>query len=65
MTTSSSALLDTAAEILLHPGGLDVEALDAGLGHVLTPGVDYADLYIQRSWHESWVLEHGEVKEAS
>ncbi|MGL6215799.1 metalloprotease TldD [Billgrantia desiderata] len=65
MTTSSSALLDTAAEILLHPGGLDVEALDAGLGHVLTPGVDYADLYFQRSWHESWVLEDGEVKEAS
>ncbi|QOR39413.1 metalloprotease TldD [Billgrantia diversa] len=64
MTTSSTLLLDTAAEILLHPGGLDIEALDAGLGHVLAPGVDYADLYFQRSWHESWVLEDGEVKEA-
>ncbi|WP_111414291.1 metalloprotease TldD [Billgrantia lactosivorans] len=64
MTTPSPSLLDTAAEILLHPGGLDIDALDVGLGHVLTPGVDYADLYFQRSWHESWVLEDGEVKEA-
>ncbi|NIC04531.1 metalloprotease TldD [Billgrantia bachuensis] len=64
MTTSSPLMLDTAVEILLHPGGLDIDALDAGLGHVLTPGIDYADLYFQRSWHESWVLEDGEVKEA-
>ncbi|KAA0014221.1 metalloprotease TldD [Billgrantia pellis] len=64
MTTPSPALLDTAAEILLRPGGLDIDALDVGLGHVLTPGIDYADLYFQRSWHESWVLEDGEVKEA-
>lgn len=64
MTIATTTLLDTAAEILLHPGGLDIDALDAGLGHVLAPGVDYADLYFQRSWHESWVLEDGEVKEA-
>ncbi|EWG99347.1 protease TldD [Halomonas sp. BC04] len=57
-------MLDTAADILLRPGGLGLESLDAGLRHVLTPGVDYADLYFQRSWHESWVLEDGEVKEA-
>ena len=37
----------------------------AGLGHALGPGVDFADLYFQRSWHESWVLEDGEVKDAS
>ena len=65
MTTSSTSLLDSAAEILLHPGGLDIARLDTGLGHALTPGIDYADLYFQRSWHESWVLEDGEVKEAS
>ncbi|EWH01249.1 metalloprotease TldD [Halomonas sp. BC04] len=64
MTTRSQAMLDTAADILLRPGGLGLESLDAGLRHVLTPGVDYADLYFQRSWHESWVLEDGEVKEA-
>lgn len=65
MTTSSSSLLESAADILLHPGGLDIDTLDAGLGHALTPGIDYADLYFQRSWHESWVLEDGEVKDAS
>ncbi|AMD01608.1 metalloprotease TldD [Halomonas sp. M5N1S17] len=64
MTTRPQAMLDTAADILLRPGGLGLESLDAGLRHVLTPGVDYADLYFQRSWHESWVLEDGEVKEA-
>ncbi|RDB44502.1 metalloprotease TldD [Halomonas sp. DQ26W] len=64
MTTRSQAMLDTAVDILLRPGGLGLESLDAGLRHVLTPGVDYADLYFQRSWHESWVLEDGEVKEA-
>ncbi|RCV91131.1 metalloprotease TldD [Billgrantia montanilacus] len=64
MTTRSQAMLDTATDILLRPGGLGLESLDAGLRHVLTPGVDYADLYFQRSWHESWVLEDGEVKEA-
>jgi TldD protein len=64
MTTRSQAMLDTATDILLRPGGLGLESLDAGLRHVLTPGVDYADLYFQRSWHESWILEDGEVKEA-
>lgn len=65
MTISSSSLLESAADVLLHPGGLDIDTLDAGLGHALTPGIDYADLYFQRSWHESWVLEDGEVKDAS
>ena len=64
MTTRPQAMLDTAVDILLRPGGLGLESLDTGLRHVLTPGVDYADLYFQRSWHESWVLEDGEVKEA-
>ena len=65
MTISSSSLLESAADVLLHPGGLDLDTLDTGLGHALTPGIDYADLYFQRSWHESWVLEDGEVKDAS
>lgn len=58
-------VLDHAAVTLLSPGGLSLSSLDGGLGHALGPGVDYADLYFQRSWHESWVLEDGEVKDAS
>ncbi|MCH4561623.1 metalloprotease TldD [Halomonas sp. EGI 63088] len=65
MTSRHHSLLEDAADILLAPGGLDIGALDAGLGHALGPGIDYADLYFQRSWHEGWVLEDGEVKEAS
>ncbi|APX95013.1 metalloprotease TldD [Halomonas sp. 1513] len=57
--------LDGAVATLLAPGGLDLAGLDAGLGHALGAGIDYADLYFQRSWQESWVLEDGEVKEGS
>lgn len=65
MTSSSDSLIDQAAGVLLAPGGLDPDSLDVGLGHALGPGIDYADLYFERSWHEGWMLEDGEVKEAS
>ncbi|WP_227367962.1 metalloprotease TldD [Halomonas sp. M20] len=65
MTQSTKAPLDEATAILLTPGGLDAAALDTGLDHAMGVGIDYADLYFQRSWHESWVLEDGEVKDAS
>ena len=65
MTQLTQSPLDEAIATLLAPGGLDAEALEPGLGHALGPGIDYADLYFQRSWHESWVLEDGEVKDAS
>ncbi|WP_346798910.1 metalloprotease TldD [Halomonas sp. Bachu 37] len=63
--TQQTAMLDTAVTTLLTPGGLDLDALDTGLSHALGKGVDYADLYFQRSWQEGWMLEDGEVKEAS
>ncbi|MFO8045163.1 MAG: metalloprotease TldD [Halomonas sp.] len=65
MTASRPNLLDEAESFLLTPGGLTLDDLDLGLGFALGPGIDYADLYFQRSWHEGWVLEDGEVKEAS
>ncbi|MDN3525538.1 metalloprotease TldD [Halomonas sabkhae] len=65
MTAQTSSMLDQAREVLLAPGGLDLGSLDAGVGHAMGPGIDYADLYFQRSWHEGWSLEDGEVKEAS
>lgn len=63
MQTSSE--LDQAVSLLLAPGGLGLADLDTGLTHAMGPGIDYADLYFQRSFEESWVLEDGEVKEAS
>jgi len=65
MTSSQRSLLEDAADILLAPGGLALDDLDGGLAAALGAGIDYADLYFQRSWHEGWVLEDGEVKEAS
>ncbi|MFD2190228.1 metalloprotease TldD [Pistricoccus aurantiacus] len=58
-------VMGSAIATLLEPGGLDLESIDRSLAAILTPGVDYADLYFQRSWQESWVLEDGEVKDAS
>ena len=63
--TAYKSDVDTAAAILLTPGGLDLEALETGLGYAMGAGIDYADLYFQRTWQEGWVLEDGEVKEAS
>src|SRR3989304_553445 len=57
--------LDTARRTLLAPAGLDESDLDRLLGQILTPRVDYADLYFQYSRHESWSLEEGQVKSGS
>lgn len=51
--------------MLLTPGGLDMDSLDTGLSHAMGAGIDYADLYFQRTWQEGWILEDGEVKDAS
>ena len=63
--TPQTSDIESAVSILLTPGGLDLDTLDTGLGYALGAGIDYADLYFQRTWQEGWVLEDGEVKEAS
>ena len=50
---------------LLAPAGLDDAALDQAFTRLLTPGIDFADLYFQHSRHESWALDDGIVKEGS
>ncbi len=55
-------LIETAKNTLLAPGGLDVGDLDAVFGKMITPNVDYADLYFQYTRQESWMLEEGQVK---
>jgi TldD protein len=63
--TQHTSNLDQAVATLLTPGGLDLNGLETGLSHAMGAGIDYADLYFQRSWQEGWVLEDGQVKEAS
>ncbi|SOC55492.1 microcin-processing peptidase 2. Unknown type peptidase. MEROPS family U62 [Chromohalobacter canadensis] len=64
MNALNDSALNQATSLLLAPGGLDLAALDTGLGHAMGAGIDYADLYFQRTWQESWILEDGDVKEA-
>ncbi|MBS0350506.1 MAG: metalloprotease TldD [Proteobacteria bacterium] len=54
--------LDFATEILLSPANLKPGQLEAILGNVMTRKVDEADIYLQGSRGESWLLEDGIVK---
>ncbi|MCX8049916.1 MAG: metalloprotease TldD [Methylohalobius sp.] len=57
--------LSLARRILLEPYGLEFSHLDQVLGRILTTPVDLADIYLQFSRFESWVLEDGIVKEGA
>lgn len=54
--------LDIVNENLLNPAGLSDHMLDRVLGHLMGKDIDYADVYLQSSHHESWFLEDGLVK---
>lgn len=57
--------LSLAQRTLLEPFGLDPSHLHRVLGRILTVPVDLADIYLQFSRFESWVLEDGIVKEGA
>ncbi len=57
--------IDTANEILLAPGGLDVNDLQNVLDQMMGHSINRADLYFETSRHESWMLEDGIVKEGN
>lgn len=57
--------LNLAQGILLEPSGLDPSHLNRVIGRILTSPVDLADIYLQFSRFESWVLEDGIVKEGT
>ena len=54
--------LKTAKKLLLEPTGLQEKNLQQVLTKTLGPGIDYADIYLQYSQTESWLLEEGLVK---
>ena len=47
------------------PHDLDEGRLQQLLGSLMSHQVEFGDLYFQRSWHESWMLEDGIVKDGS
>ncbi|MEC9408764.1 MAG: metalloprotease TldD [Abyssibacter sp.] len=61
----SDQTIDQARSALLEPTGLRDHDLDELLGAMMRPGVDYADLYFQRSRSESWMIEDGMVRSGS
>lgn len=50
---------------LLHQYDLDSDKLQQSLATLYTGAIDFADIYLQSSVNESWVLEDGIVKEGS
>lgn len=57
--------LGQATQTLLLPGGLSAQALSATLENLMVKQIDYADLYFQSCFYESWSLEDGIVKDGS
>jgi len=52
-----------AKQSLLQPAELDEAVLEKVIGSMMGHAIDYADIYMQSSRHESWVLEDGIVKD--
>lgn len=59
------SLLEQVSASLLAPHDLDPARLEGLLGSLMSHRIDFGDLYFQRSWHESWMLEDGIVKDGS
>ncbi|MEA9390318.1 metalloprotease TldD [Acerihabitans sp. TG2] len=57
--------LTFVSEQLLAANNLSHEDLFSLLGQLTQRRVDYADLYFQSSYHESWVIEDGIIKDGS
>ncbi|MCH2098855.1 MAG: metalloprotease TldD, partial [Pseudomonadales bacterium] len=60
-----SDTLAIAERELLAPAELDASALERVVGDMLSPQIDYADIYLQHSRSESWMLEDGIVRDGS
>lgn len=58
-------LLHLGRHDLLEPSGITDKELESVMGKILVNGVDYADLYFQSNYSESWVLEDSIIKGGS
>ena len=59
-----NSAIDIASDTLLGRAGIEAGQLEATLGALMVPGVDYADLYFQILRNENWLLEDGVVRSA-
>jgi len=58
-------LLHLGRHDLLEPSGITDKELESVMGKILVHGVDYADLYFQSNYSESWFLENSIIKSGS
>lgn len=54
-----------ASELLLSPSALTTSQIEATLSKLMIPSVNYADLYFQNAFYESWSLEDSQIKGGS
>ena len=57
------SIFEQVNQQLLLPAGLTQADLENALSLTMTHGVDYADLYFQKSRNENWLLEDGIIKD--
>lgn len=57
-------LLQLGQHTLLEPSGISEDELQKVMRKILLKNVDYADLYFQSTYSESWFLEEGILKSA-
>src|SRR3989338_3918371 len=58
-------IFEIVRRTLLDPGGLTDQQLQNVLHHLAGGHIEYADLYFQSTYSESWVLEDGIIKGGS
>src|SRR5476651_2829720 len=63
--SEESMSLALVSERLLTANNLSHQDLFAVLGQLAERRLDYADLFFQSSFHESWVIEDGIIKDGS
>ncbi|MGR3913628.1 MAG: metalloprotease TldD [Gammaproteobacteria bacterium] len=59
------APLQIARDALLTPAGIGDLQIEQVFAQLMSPRIDYADLYFQHARHESWALDEGVVKSGS
>ena len=60
----TNSLIKRTEEVLLAPTELTHQTLEKILASVAGPQTDYADVFLQHSHTEGWVLENGVVRDA-
>ncbi len=55
-------ILEKVAEKVLHPAELEFDDLHKALGNLNHSDLDFGDIYIQHTMHESWMIDESTVK---